>query len=55
MRKRSQTLITPAAATKTTARSRRNTVLVAGLIGLILGGIAALIYEPALRAVRRHS
>jgi hypothetical protein len=44
-----------AVATKTTARSRRNTVLVAALIGLILGGIAALIYEPALRAVRRHS
>jgi capsular polysaccharide biosynthesis protein len=42
-------------ATKTTARSRRNTVLVAALIGLILGGIAALIYEPARRAVRRHS
>lgn len=44
-----------AVATKTTARSRRNTVLVAGLIGLILGGIAALLYEPTLRAVRRHS
>ena len=48
-------LITRAAATKTTARSRRNTVLVAGLIGLILGGIAALLYEPARRVVRRHS
>jgi hypothetical protein len=46
---------TRAVATKTTARSRRNTVLVAGLIGLILGGIAALLYEPTLRAVRRHS
>ena len=44
-----------AVATKTTARSRRNTVLVAGLIGLILGGIAALLFEPARRAVRRHS
>ena len=48
-------LITRATATKTTARSRRNTVLVAGLIGLILGGIAALLYEPARRVVRRHS
>jgi len=48
-------LITRAAATKTTARSRRNTVLVAGLIGLILGGIAALVYEPARRVVRRHA
>jgi capsular polysaccharide biosynthesis protein len=42
-------------ATKTTARSRRNTVLVAALIGLILGGIAALLYDPARRVVRRHS
>jgi capsular polysaccharide biosynthesis protein len=42
-------------ATKTTARSRRNTVLVAALIGLILGGIAALVYDPARRGVRRHS
>ncbi len=46
---------TTAVATKTTARSRRNTVLVAALIGLILGGIAALVYEPARRAVRRQS
>jgi uncharacterized protein involved in exopolysaccharide biosynthesis len=44
-----------AVATRTTARSRRNTVLVAGLIGLLLGIVAALVYEPALRAVRRHS
>jgi capsular polysaccharide biosynthesis protein len=42
-------------ATKTTARSRRNTVLVAALIGLILGGIAALVYDPARLVVRRHS
>jgi Chain length determinant protein len=48
-------ITTLAAATKTTARSRRNTVLVAGLIGLILGLVAALLYEPAVRAVRRHS
>jgi Chain length determinant protein len=48
-------ITTLAAATKTTARSRRNTVLVAGLIGLILGLVAALLYEPTLRAVRRHS
>jgi uncharacterized protein involved in exopolysaccharide biosynthesis len=46
---------TRAVATKTTARSRRNTVLVAALIGLILGGIAALLYEPVRRVVRRHS
>ena len=48
-------ITTLAAATKTTARSRRNTVLVAGLIGMILGLVAALLYEPTLRAVRRHS
>jgi uncharacterized protein involved in exopolysaccharide biosynthesis len=48
-------ITTLAAATKTTARSRRNTLLVAGLIGLLLGIVAALLYEPATRAVRRHS
>ncbi|HEV8098882.1 MAG TPA: hypothetical protein VGP56_07025 [Gaiellaceae bacterium] len=48
-------ITTLAAATKTTARSRRNTVLVAGLIGLILGLVAALLYEPGLRAVRSRS
>lgn len=48
-------ITTRAVATKTTARSRRNTVLVAALIGLILGGIAALLYDPARRVVRRHS
>jgi len=30
-------------------------VLVAGLIGLILGLVAALVYEPAMRAVRSRS
>ena len=48
-------ITTLAAATKTTARSRRNTVLVAGLIGLIVGIAAALLYEPAMRAVRSRS
>jgi transposase-like protein len=48
-------LTTPAAATKTTARSRRNTVLVAALIGLLLGVVAALVYEPVVRAVRSRS
>jgi hypothetical protein len=46
---------TAAVATKTTARSRRNTVLVAGLIGLLLGGAGALLYEPVLRTVRRQA
>jgi uncharacterized protein involved in exopolysaccharide biosynthesis len=39
--------------TKTTARSRRNAVIVAGLIGLLLGLFAALLWEPAARVVRR--
>jgi uncharacterized protein involved in exopolysaccharide biosynthesis len=48
-------VITAAAATKTTARSRRNTVVIAGLIGLLLGIVAALVYEPARRAVRSRT
>ena len=48
-------LISPARATKTTARSRRNSVLVGGLIGLLLGIIAALLWEPAARVARRTS
>jgi uncharacterized protein involved in exopolysaccharide biosynthesis len=48
-------ITTRAAATKTTARSRRNTVLVSALIGLLLGIVAALVYEPVLRAVRRST
>jgi subunit length determinant Wzz-like protein len=35
-----------AASHKITARSRRNTVVIAALIGLILGAIAALLWEP---------
>jgi hypothetical protein len=48
-------LISPARATKTTARSRRNSVLVGALIGLLLGIIAALLWEPAARVVRRSA
>ena len=48
-------ITTFAAATKTTARSRRNTVIVAALIGLLLGVVAALVYEPTARAVRSRS
>ena len=41
------------AATKTTARSTRNSAAVAGLIGLLLGILAALLWEPlATRAAR---
>jgi uncharacterized protein involved in exopolysaccharide biosynthesis len=42
-----------ARATKATARSRRNSVLVGALIGLILGILAALLWEPAMRVTRR--
>jgi hypothetical protein len=48
-------VITPARATKTTARSRRNSILVGALIGLVLGILAALLWEPAARVVRRAS
>jgi uncharacterized protein involved in exopolysaccharide biosynthesis len=48
-------LITRAVALKTTARSRRNTVIVAALIGLLLGIIAALLWEPVGRIARRSS
>jgi hypothetical protein len=46
-------LITRAEATKTTARSRRNTVIVAALVGLLLGVFAALLWEPIGRIARR--
>src|SRR5262249_58998963 len=46
-------LITPARATKTTARSRRNSVVVGALIGLLVGIIAALLWEPATKLARR--
>ncbi len=37
-----------AAAQKTTARSRRNTVVIAALIGLILGALAALLWDSVV-------
>ncbi len=44
-----------AAAQKITARSRRNTVVIAALIGLILGALAALLWEPvAVRVAPRN-
>ena len=46
-------VISPARASKTTARSRRNSVLVGALIGLLLGIIVALLWEPVARVVRR--
>src|SRR6266480_3720625 len=50
-----QQLLALARATKTTARSRRNSVLVGALIGLLLGIVAALLWEPAVGVARRAS
>ena len=48
-------ILTPAVATKTTARSRRNSLLVGALIGLLLGIGAALLWEPVARSTRRSA
>jgi hypothetical protein len=42
-------IVEQAAARKTTARSVERSVVVGGLIGLILGGLAAIFWEPATR------
>jgi uncharacterized protein involved in exopolysaccharide biosynthesis len=42
-------IITYAAAQKTSARNHRNSTAVGALIGLILGGIAALLWDPIAR------
>jgi len=42
-------VLTRAAAVKTTARSRRNSVVVAAFLGLVLGLLAALVWEPLMR------
>jgi uncharacterized protein involved in exopolysaccharide biosynthesis len=47
-------VVTAAAAEKTSARNHRNSTAVGGLIGLILGGIAALLWEPLTHARRRN-
>jgi uncharacterized protein involved in exopolysaccharide biosynthesis len=47
-------VVTRAAAEKTSARNHRNSTAVGALIGLILGGIAALLWEPVTRARRRE-
>jgi hypothetical protein len=39
-------VLTNAASNKITARSRRNTVVISALIGLILGALAALLWDP---------
>jgi uncharacterized protein involved in exopolysaccharide biosynthesis len=47
-------VVTPAAAETTSARNHRNSPAVGALIGLILGGIAALVWEPLTRIRRRE-
>lgn len=45
-------VVTPAGSQKVTARSRRNSVVVAAVIGLILGLLAALLWEALARRPR---
>jgi capsular polysaccharide biosynthesis protein len=47
-------LLTAASATKVTARSRRNTVVVSALIGLIVGAIAALMWDGIAAGLTRR-
>jgi hypothetical protein len=47
-------VLTRAAAVKTTARSKRNSVVVAAFLGLVIGLIAALLWEPLLRRIARR-
>ena len=47
-------VVEPAAASKTTARSSRSSLLVGALIGLLLGAVAALVVDP-IAARRRGS
>jgi len=48
-------IVTYAASEKTSARNHRNSTAVGALIGLILGGIAALLWDPIARARRRDT
>ena len=48
----SSRIVEPAAASKTTARSSRSSLLVGALIGLLLGAVAALVIDPI--AARRR-
>ena len=46
-------VVTRAAAEKTSARNHRNSTAVGALIGLLLGGLAAVLWDPIMRARRR--
>jgi hypothetical protein len=47
-------VLTPASAVRVTARSRRNAVVVAALIGLVLGAIAALAWDGVAAGLSRR-
>jgi hypothetical protein len=47
-------VVTPAASARVTARSRRSAVVVAALIGLIVGALAALLWDRVAQAVARR-
>ena len=49
----SATIVRDPAAVKSTARSTRSSMLVGGLIGLLLGGLAALVWDSLARLRRR--
>jgi hypothetical protein len=49
----SSRVVEPAAASKTTARSNRTSLLVGALLGLLVGAVAALAAEPVLARRRR--
>jgi uncharacterized protein involved in exopolysaccharide biosynthesis len=47
-------VLTRAAATKTTARSKRNSAVVGAVLGLLVGVLAALLWEPVARRFARR-
>jgi hypothetical protein len=47
-------IVTPAASARVTARSRRSAVVVAALIGLIVGGLAALLWDRVAAIIARR-
>jgi uncharacterized protein involved in exopolysaccharide biosynthesis len=47
-------VLTPASAARVTARSRRNSVIVGGLIGLVLGALVALLWDRVAAAIARR-
>ena len=48
-------IVEPAAARRTTARSPRNSMLAGGALGLLLGGLAALLWDPLSARASRGS